>query len=46
MAKIALLIGINDYGEAPTGLPGTQEDLQAMKQVLEKPDAGASITNC
>ncbi|MEO1095266.1 MAG: GUN4 domain-containing protein [Cyanobacteria bacterium J06638_28] len=41
MTKIALLIGISDYGEALTGLPGTQEDLQAMQRVLENPDVGA-----
>ncbi|WP_204136977.1 GUN4 domain-containing protein [Halomicronema sp. CCY15110] len=41
MAKIALLIGISDYGEALTSLPGTQEDLQAMQRVLKSPDVGA-----
>ncbi|MEM1290183.1 MAG: GUN4 domain-containing protein [Cyanobacteria bacterium P01_H01_bin.162] len=41
MAKIALLIGTSDYGEALTRLPGTQEDLQAMQRVLEHPDVGA-----
>jgi len=45
MAKIALLIGISDYGEALTGLPGTQEDLQAMNRVLENFDVDASITS-
>ena len=41
MAKIALLIGTSNYGEALTRLPGTQEDLQAMQRVLKHPDVGA-----
>lgn len=41
MAKIALLIGISDYGENLDRLPGTQEDLKAMQRVLESPDVGA-----
>ncbi len=41
MAKIALLIGVSDYGEALTSLPGTQADLQAMQRVLESSQVGA-----
>lgn len=41
MAKIALLIGISDYGNALARLPGTQVDLQVMQRVLENPEVGA-----
>jgi hypothetical protein len=41
MAKIALLIGISDYGGALTSLPGTQADLKAMQRALSNPDVGA-----
>ncbi|WP_346290923.1 caspase, EACC1-associated type [Sphaerothrix gracilis] len=40
MAKIALLIGVSEYGEGLTNLPGTQADIQAMQRVLESPDIG------
>jgi hypothetical protein len=40
MAKIALLIGISEYGEGLTGLPGTQADLQRMQRVLQNPQVG------
>lgn len=46
MVEIALLIGISDYGEGLTGLPGTQEDLLAMQWMLENFDVDASITSC
>ncbi|WP_179228522.1 caspase, EACC1-associated type [Leptolyngbya ohadii] len=35
MAKIALLIGVSEYGEGLARLPGTQGDLQLMQRVLE-----------
>ncbi|MBW4522325.1 MAG: GUN4 domain-containing protein [Scytolyngbya sp. HA4215-MV1] len=40
MAKIALLIGVSEYGEGLAGLPGTQEDLQRMQRVLQDPQVG------
>lgn len=39
MAKIALLIGISEY-EGLSRLPGTQEDIQSMRRVLENPEVG------
>ena len=41
MAKVALLIGVSEYGQGLTNLPGTEADLQAMQQVLENPQVGA-----
>lgn len=40
MAKVALLIGVSEYGEGLSNLPGTLEDLQAMQRVLENPQIG------
>lgn len=40
MAKIALLIGVSEYGEGLPGLPGTQADIHAMQRVLENPQVG------
>ncbi|QZZ21308.1 caspase family protein [Leptothermofonsia sichuanensis E412] len=40
MAKIALLIGVSEYREGLSCLPGTQEDIQAMQRVLHSPDVG------
>lgn len=40
MAKIALLIGVSDYGEGLSGLPRTQEDIQVMQRVLQNPQVG------
>lgn len=40
MAKIALLIGVSDYGEGLAGLPGTQTDIEAMQHVLENDRIG------
>jgi len=37
MAKVALLIGVSEYGTGLTGLPGTEADLKAMQQVLQNP---------
>jgi len=41
MAKIALLIGISDYGKGLSSLPGTQEDIQAMQRVLQSSQIGS-----
>ncbi|MEM6868850.1 MAG: GUN4 domain-containing protein [Cyanobacteria bacterium P01_C01_bin.121] len=41
MAKVALLIGVSEYGQGLTNLPGTQADLSAMEQVLRNPKIGA-----
>ncbi|MEM8545510.1 MAG: caspase family protein, partial [Cyanobacteria bacterium P01_H01_bin.119] len=41
MAKVALLIGVSEYGQGLTNLPGTQADLSAMEQVLKDPKIGA-----
>ncbi|MEO0987161.1 MAG: SUMF1/EgtB/PvdO family nonheme iron enzyme [Cyanobacteria bacterium J06639_14] len=40
MVKVALLIGISEYGEGLSDLPGTQEDLQVMQRVLKNPQIG------
>jgi hypothetical protein len=40
MAKIALLIGISEYGEGLPALPGTQIDVEAMQRVLRDPQIG------
>ncbi len=40
MAKIALLIGVSEYGAGLSGLPGTQADIRAMQRVLENPQIG------
>ena len=40
MAKIALLIGISEYGGGLPSLPGTQQDIQSMQHVLESPKVG------
>jgi uncharacterized caspase-like protein len=37
MAKVALLIGVSDYGDGLTSLPGTQTDIQEMQRVLQNP---------
>lgn len=37
MAKIALLIGVSDYGPGFSSLPGVQADVAAMQQVLQDP---------
>lgn len=37
MAKIALLIGVSEYGRGLSALPGTQEDIQIMQRVLLNP---------
>ncbi|MBD1851011.1 GUN4 domain-containing protein [Cyanobacteria bacterium FACHB-502] len=40
MAKIALLIGVSEYGKGLSKLPGTQGDLEMMRRVLENPQVG------
>lgn len=40
MAKIALLIGISEYGEGLSSLPGTQEDISIMQRVLQSSQIG------
>lgn len=41
MAKIALLIGISDYGEGLSSLPGTLQDIQEMQRVLQSSQIGS-----
>jgi len=41
MAKVALLIGVSDYGPGFNSLPGTIKDVAAMRRVLQHPDIGA-----
>jgi WD40 repeat protein/uncharacterized caspase-like protein len=40
MARVALLIGVSDYGPGFNWLPGVGKDLIAMQRVLEHPDMG------
>lgn len=40
MAKIALLIGVGEYGSGLEALPGTQTDIQSMRRVLQDPKIG------
>jgi len=40
MAKVALLIGVSEYGEGLPSLPGTQDDLQKMQRVLKNSQVG------
>lgn len=44
MAKIALLIGISEYGEGLSSLPGTQEDIATLQRVLQSPKIGGFDT--
>jgi hypothetical protein len=37
MAKVALLIGVSNYGDGLASLPGTQTDIQEMQRVLQNP---------
>lgn len=41
MAKVALLIGVSDYGPGFNWLPGATKDLEAMQRILQHPDMGA-----
>jgi hypothetical protein len=48
--RLALLIGVSQYGEGFEPLPGSLQDLQAMEAVLKNPDCGAfelqPLENC
>ncbi|MBD1999088.1 GUN4 domain-containing protein [Leptolyngbya sp. FACHB-541] len=37
MAKVALLIGVSNYGDGLASLPGPQTDIQEMQRVLQNP---------
>ncbi len=41
MAKIALLIGVSEYADGLTPLPGAIKDIEAMQRVLENPAMGS-----
>jgi Caspase domain len=41
MAKIALLIGVSEYGEGISPLSAALNDLEAMERVLQNPNLGA-----
>lgn len=41
MAKVALLIGVSDYGSGLASLPGTQTDIQEMQRVLQNSNVGS-----
>ena len=43
MAKIALLIGVSEYEPGLNPLPGTVKDVEAMQQVLGRPDKGELV---
>jgi hypothetical protein len=40
MARVALLIGVSDYGPGFNWLPGVGKDLTAMQRVLQHPEMG------
>jgi len=40
MAKVALLIGVEDYRPEAKSLPGAANNIAAMKQVLQHPEVG------
>ena len=44
MAKVALLIGVSNYGEGLSSLPGTQQDISTLQKVLENPQVGGFET--
>jgi uncharacterized caspase-like protein len=39
--RLALLVGVSEYGEGFEPLPGSLLDVQEMRTVLENPDCGA-----
>ncbi|HEY9844633.1 MAG TPA: caspase family protein, partial [Candidatus Caenarcaniphilales bacterium] len=44
-AKVALLVGVSDYGTGFHSLPGAQKDVEALQQVLQHPQSSfTSIT--
>ncbi len=40
MAKVALLIGVSEYGNGLTPLPAASKDVEAMRKVLQHPEIG------
>jgi tetratricopeptide (TPR) repeat protein len=40
MAKVALLIGVSEYGDGLSLLPGAVKDVEAMQRVLHHPEIG------
>lgn len=40
MARVALLIGVSDYGPGFNWLPGVAKDLSAMQRILQHPEIG------
>ena len=48
--RLALVVGISEYGEGLEPLPGSLLDVQAMQDVLQNPDCGAfevqPLENC
>jgi hypothetical protein len=40
MAKVALLIGVSEYGEGLKALPAPPKDVAAMQEVLQNPEMG------
>lgn len=40
MKKVALLIGVSEYGSGLTALPAATKDVKAMQEVLENPTIG------
>jgi len=40
MAKVALLIGVSEYGPGFNWLPGALKDIEAMQRILQHPDVG------
>jgi hypothetical protein len=40
MAKVALLIGVSEYGSGLNPLPGAVRDVEAVQQVLQPSEMG------
>ncbi|MFN6567820.1 serine/threonine phosphatase [Dendronalium sp. ChiSLP03b] len=40
MVKVALLIGVSEYGNGLSPLPAASKDVEAMREVLENPEIG------
>ncbi|MFB2977108.1 tetratricopeptide repeat protein [Microseira sp. BLCC-F43] len=40
MNKVALLIGVSEYGSGLNPLPGTVKDVEAMQRILQHPEMG------
>ena len=41
MARVALLIGVSDYGPGFNWIPGVVKDLEAMQRILQNPELGS-----